>query len=168
MNKIFDKTIGLFNSHKCEHKYSVFKVTKFNKEIILRYYIDDWSSSWIEDKDTFEKFPKKYLVMSGGWYGDKGRWRTSKRIVKEVRCKGFKGFSEQSYEGENSIIFAKRILSTNIDVKVLSKKLGVLKFKCDSVSKTDHYQLFAFDIEMNKFVDATHLFPGGLTFIGKL
>jgi len=169
MSKIFDKTVGLFSSHKEENKYFVYRVTKSNDIVILHYFIDDWSSSWIEDKETFEKFPQKYKVISGGWYGDKGRWRTLKRIVREIKCDGVKEFSEQkSYNGESLITINKKLLSNNIDVKVLSEKVGVLTFKCDTVSFTDHYQLLAFDNELDKFVDATHLFRGGLTFIGKL
>ncbi|GAB4349085.1 MAG: hypothetical protein Fur0028_09310 [Bacteroidales bacterium] len=64
--------------------------------------------------------------------------------------------------------FNKKILSSNIDVKVLSEKVGAINFKCNIVSFTDHYQLLAFDNELDKFVDATHLFPEDLTFIGKL
>jgi hypothetical protein len=168
MSKIFDKTVGLFSSHKDENKYSVYKLTKSNDIVILHYFTDDWSSSWIEDKETFEKFPQKYKVMSGGWYGDKGRWRSLKRIVREIKCEGVKEFTEQSYSGENSLTFNKKILASNIEVTVLSEKVGAIRFKCVTVSFTEHYQLLAFDNELDKFVDATHLFPGGLTFIGKL
>jgi hypothetical protein len=168
MSIIFDKTVGLFSSYKEENKYFVYKVTKTDDKVILHYFIDDWSSSWIEDKDTFYKFPQKYKVMSGGWYGDKGRWRTLKRIVREIKCEGVIEFIEQSYSGENSVTFNKKILSSKIEVKVLSEKVGAINFKCHTVSFTDHYQLLAFDMELDKFVDATHLFPGGLKFIGKL
>ncbi|GAB4349091.1 MAG: hypothetical protein Fur0028_09320 [Bacteroidales bacterium] len=33
-----------------------------------QHFIGEWSSSWIEDKHTFDKFFQKYKVMSGGWY----------------------------------------------------------------------------------------------------
>jgi hypothetical protein len=94
MSKIFDKTVGLFSSHKEENKYFAYRVTKSNDIVILHYFIDVWSSSWIEDRETFEKFPQKYKVISGGWYGDKGRWRSLKRIVREIKCDGVKEFSE--------------------------------------------------------------------------
>ena len=53
-------------------------------------------------------------------------------------------------------------------MNVFSDKVGILTYKCDTIRFTDHYQLLAFDNELDKFVDATHLFPGGLSFIGKL
>ncbi len=168
MSKIFDQRVGLFGSYKEENRYFVYKVTKSNDKVILHYFIDDWSSSWIEDKETFDKFPQKYKVMSGGWYGDKGRWRTLKRIFREIKCEGVKEFTEQSYDGENLVTFNKKFLSSKIEVNVLSEKTGAINFKCNAVSFTEHYQLFVFDNELDKFVDATHLFPGGLTFIGKL
>ncbi len=168
MSKFFDKEIGLLSSQKRINKYIVYKLTNTYNSVTIHYFVDDWSSAWITDQATFNKFPQKFKVMSGGWYGDKGRWKTLKRIIKEIKCDNIVDFSEKTYKGENSISFNKKSFSNKIEVNIKSEKVGNISFKCEFVDFTDFYQLLAFDNKQDKFIDATHLFDGGLTFIGTL
>jgi hypothetical protein len=96
MSTFFEKTVGLFISFKNEKKYFVYMVKKSKDKVVLHYFIDDWTSSWVKIKDTFDKFPQKYEVKSGYWDCNKDRFSFLIRIVCEIKCEGLKEFTEQN------------------------------------------------------------------------
>ena len=168
MSKIFDREIGFWKEQKDEIDFVVTKIIKTPDTIFFRYVVDEWSSSWIEDEETFNKFPAKYRVMSGGWYGDGGRWRTLKRFVREVKCEGASRYAETSEAGEHLVTFHKKALSKKIEVTITSEKLGLVSFKCKDINLTEYYEMYVFDNQLGDFVEATALYPNPVTFVGKL
>ena len=52
----------------------------------------------LEDHNKFEELPSKIEVVSGGWYGNKGRWAPLERYTGTIICEDvdeMKSISEQ-------------------------------------------------------------------------
>jgi hypothetical protein len=168
MAQILGDNYSFFKSKKVTRDYHTYQFSKDGNALTFQYFIDDRSSSWIKDPETFEKFPQKYQVVSGGWYGDHGRWKTLKRIFREIKCSDITEYKEIGLSDENKLHYDKPLFSNKINVEVNGFLLPTLSFKCADISFTKFYKLMLVDNETEEYVDCTNLFEGGLTFIGKL
>lgn len=168
MVKILSDNYSFFKPYKVTSDYHDYKISKEKNSLVIHYFVDDSSSSWINDPVIHQKFSQTYKVVSGGWYGDHGRWKTLKRIGREIKCSDIKNFVETDMSGKSNLHIAKPFLSNRIKVTIESEKLPTTTFNCAGLSFTEFYKLMLLDIHSQKYVDCTDLFEGGLTFIGKL
>jgi|GEM_PF-4095909 len=154
-------------------EWRVIEITKQNNNLKLKYQFDELSDTIINDRLTYLNFHKMYRVTSGNWEGESGYWLTLKRIEREIECISVSELIEKKHcEGVlvigKTIIFKKDIFSSSIEVKVSSKNIGFIDFRCKSIKYTDHYNIGLCSTAEDKFILATHLFDRhSSTFIGK-
>lgn len=168
MVKILGDNYSFFKVFKVTRHYNVYKISKENNSLVIHYFMDNSSSIWINDPLTYQKFSQTYKVISGGWYGDRGRWKTLKRIVREIKCSDISNYNEMDISTLSKLDIEKPLLSNRIKVKVESEILPTTTFKCADLSFSEFYKLMLFDIHSQEYVDCTNLFEDGLNFIGKL
>ena len=168
MATIFDRDYSLLKSHKQVNNYVAYEITTNANDILIKYYIEDCSSTWIEDARIFHRFAERFDVVSGGWYGTNGRWKTTKRIYREIKCSNILNLKQIPGTSDNKIIIEKHRFSNKISVEVHSAKVDSIKFSCAEITFTEFYKIFTLDRKLDEFVDSYHLFSDGLTFSGSL
>ena len=168
MTKILTRDISFFKSIEEVSNYFVYQLESQDDELKIRYYLDDWSSVWIEDKKTYDLFPSKFKVVSGGWYGKEGRWKTLKRIKREIIFSGVSELENEFHIDEDHLRIRKKRFSNTLEVEILSNEIKSVRFKCTAADFGEFYRLSAFSEETGEFVNAKEIFKGGFRFDGEL
>ncbi|MCK6612517.1 MAG: hypothetical protein L6Q78_15935 [Bacteroidia bacterium] len=137
-----------------------------NNTINLKYFFTTQSSTYFKDPEKYELFRHNYEVVSGGWYGSEGRWKTVKQIYREVVFKNINNLYKSSKPRETYFEICKPRLSNTSKVVISIADENIYEFKCKDIISSEYYKTFLFDKIMDEFVDMTDSFDG-MNFIGE-
>jgi hypothetical protein len=132
----------------------------------LKFSFITQSSTHFKDLRKYELFRYHFEVISGGWYGTEGRWKTLKKIEREIMFKKVKRLVKAGIPTSSFYEIYKPSFSNSCKVIISIAGQNTYTFYCSDILFTDYYKLFLFDIIIDEFVDMTDSFDG-MTFIGE-
>lgn len=132
--------------NKVEPEFYIYKLENIDKNVILHYYFDGKGISInMDDIDRFQALPDKIEIISGGWYGDSGRWSPLTRYSGTIICENVKGIKKLSESGTNyKFKIRKSLLSSCLILTIESDKIGVVQIKCKKIVP-QAYETLLFD-----------------------
>lgn len=157
IGRIEAKEVGYWKSYQRDEKFSVYEFEKYELGIVAKYIYDFATSIWFANEEEFKKFPSKYRVSSGGWYGSEkgGRWRTEKRTFGTVTFEGVTDLVEGNKTDKMLFAIHKPRLTNRFNVNIQNSKISSLDFKCDNIVFKPSNKIYLIDNEINKYVDMT-------------
>ena len=135
-------------------EFLIYKYEKEGNDYRLFYVTQSTGLSiYFSDKEKYDKFPKVFEVVSGAWYGSKGRWRPTERYYGTLICKDVSVFKNIENKG-NSYKFkiTKPLLSFRKTVLIESKDIGIIELKCKKII-TQEYDVFLLNTLENIWIN---------------
>lgn len=150
---IEEKNIPLPLSFKNEPEFLVHKIEREEQNIRLYYRVEGRGVSiHVEDHNKFEELPSKIEVVSGGWYGNKGRWSPLERYTGTIICEDVDEMKNISKEGEDfSFKIRKPFFSRNKVLIIESENIGVVEIRCKKIIP-QKYDILLFSKIQNEWV----------------
>ena len=129
------QNIPLPLAFKQEPQFCITSIEERKDELILHYQIEGRGFSiYTTDIEEFKQLPNKYEIISGGWYGNKGRWSPLERYTGSIICKNVSLFKQIDKEGEDySFTVKKKWFSTTKLLRVESESVGKVYIECASI-----------------------------------
>ena len=101
--------------------------------------------------------PSKIEVVSGGWYGNKGRWAPLERYTGSIICEGVDALEKISEKGEDfSFKVRKSFFSRNKILTVESENIGIVEIRCKKIIP-QKYEISLFSKVQNQWVPRNSL-----------
>ena len=150
---IENKNIPWALNFKEEPQFFIYKIEEEGKNIRLYYLVEGRGVSiYVTDPIKYQELPSKVEVISGGWYGDKGRWAPLERYSGTIICKSSTQIKKLSDTGENfKFNVRKPFLSSNKILTIESEKIGLVEIKCKSIIPQE-FEILLFDKSKDKWV----------------
>jgi hypothetical protein len=110
-------------------------------------------SNYFDNHEKFKAFPKKVKVISGGWYGEYGRWSPKEKYEGLILCENVKSLKQISLEGKDySLAVRKPFLAAFKTLTAESEDVGIIEIKCKKIIPQSDYSINYFDVELEKWV----------------
>lgn len=150
---IENKNIPWALNFKEEPEFFIYKIEKEEKNIRLHYLVEGRGVSiYVEDHQKFQELPSKVELISGGWYGDKGRWDPLERYSGTILCKSASEMKKISDSGTNfKFKVRKPFLSSSKILTIESEKVGVVEIKCKSIIPQE-FEILLFSKIQNRWI----------------
>jgi len=132
---IENKNIPWALQFKEEPQFFIYKIEREGKNICLYYLVEGRGVSiYVKDRQKFQELPSKVEVISGGWYGNEGRWAPLERYSGTIICENVSRMKKLSDNGRNfKFTVSKLFLSNKKKLIIESDKVGVVEIKCKSI-----------------------------------
>ena len=153
-SKLIEKqNIPLPLSFKDNPEFLVYKIEREEQNIRLYYRVEGRGFSIpFRDHNEFEELPNKIKVVSGGWYGNKGRWAPLERYTGTIICEDVDSVKNNSEKGENfSFKVHKPFFSRNKTLTIESENIGIVEIKCKRIIP-QKYEISLFSKIQNEWV----------------
>ncbi|MDP3556238.1 MAG: hypothetical protein Q8T03_02625 [Bacteroidota bacterium] len=149
---IENKNIPWALSLKEDPEFFIYKIEKDGDNIILDYLVEGKGVSiYMTDHQKFQELGSKIEIISGGWYGDNGRWSPLERYSGKIICENAKEMRKISEIGKNfKFKVTKPFLSSNKVLLIESEKIGVVEIKCKKIIP-QKYEIMLFSKLENKW-----------------
>lgn len=120
---------------KEEPEFFIYKIDKEGQNIRLHYIVEGRGFSiYLTDHQKFQEIPNKIEIISGGWYGNRGRWAPLERYAGSIVCFNVIGMKKISEIGKNFKFKVKKpFLSSNKTLTIESEKIGKVEIKCQKI-----------------------------------
>lgn len=137
---ITKKNIPLPLAFNEEPEFCIALIEERNDDLILHYQIEGRGFSiHTTDVREFNQLPDKYEMISGGWYGNKGRWSPLERYTGSIICKNISHFKQIDEDGEDySFTVKKKWFSDTKKLRVESESLGTVNIECASIEPQEY------------------------------
>lgn len=147
------ENIPLPLSFKNEPEFLVHKIERDEQNVRLYYQVEGRGFSiHLEDHSKFEELPSKIKVVSGGWYGNKGRWTPLERYTGTIICEDVAEMKKISEKGKDfSFKVRKPFFSRNKILTIESEKIGVVEIRCKKIIP-QKYEISLFSKVQNQWV----------------
>lgn len=147
------KNIPIPLSFEDEPEFLIHKIEREENNIRLLYRVEGRGFSiYLKDRGKFEELPSKIEVVSGGWYGTKGRWRPLVRYTGSIICEDVEGIKKISEKGENfSFKVRKAVFSRKKILTIESENIGIVEIKCKKIIPKK-YEALLFNKIQNQWV----------------
>jgi len=134
-------------------QFCITSIEERNDELILHYQIEGRGFSiHTTDLEEFEQLRQKYKIVSGAWYGNKGRWSPLERYTGSIICKNVSHFKQIDKEGEDySFTVKKKWFSDTKKLRVESESVGTVDIVCASI-EPQKYTIEIYSKEEEKWV----------------
>jgi hypothetical protein len=134
-------------------EFCIYKIEIEGNDIRLFYTVEDRGESiYSSNYQKFERLPSKIEVISGGWYGNKGRWSPLARFQGTIICENVRDMKQVSNVGADYKFKVRKIfLSTKKILTVESEKVGIVEIKCVKIIPQP-FDVYLFDKEQNKWI----------------
>lgn len=138
---------------KDEPEFLVQKLEKEDENLRLYYRVEGCGHSiFVNDLSKFEKVPDKIKVVSGGWYGNKGRWAPLERYTGTIVCQCVDEVKTISEKGTDfSFKIRKPLFSKNKVLTIESEKIGIVEVRYKKIIP-QKYEIFLFSKIQNQWV----------------
>ena len=132
---IENKNIPLALSYMEEPEFFIYEIEEEGSNIRLHYLAEGRGFSiYFEDHHKYQELPSKIEVISGGWYGDKGRWAPLERYKGTIICEDAAEMKKISETGENfKFKVRKPFLSSHKILNIESENVGIVEIKCKAI-----------------------------------
>lgn len=129
------KNIPITFSYKDEPEFLIYKIEREENNVRLHYQMEGRGLSiYVKDHSKFEELPNKIEVVSGGWYGNKGRWAPLERYTGTIICECVYDIKKISEKGEDfSFKVRKPFFSRNKILIVESENIGIVEIKSKKI-----------------------------------
>jgi len=150
---IENKNIPWALNFKEEPQFYIYKIEQEGKNIRLHYLVEGRGVSiYLKDHQKFQELPTKVEVISGGWYGNEGRWAPLERYAGTIICEDVSQMKKLSDTGENfKFNVRKPFLSSSKILTIESEKVGIVEIKCKSIIPQE-FEILLFSKSQNKWV----------------
>lgn len=140
-------------SYKDEPEFLIHKIEREEQNIRLYYQVEGRGVSiHVEDHNKFEELPSKIEVVSGGWYGNKGRWSPLERYTGTIICEDVDEVKNISKKGEDySFKVRKPFFSRNKILTIESENIGIVEIRCNKIIP-QKYDISLFSKIQNEWV----------------
>lgn len=147
------QNIPLSLSFKDKPEFLIHKIEREEQNIRLYYRVEGRGVSiHVEDHSKFEELPNKIKVVSGGWYGKKGRWTPVERYTGSIICEGVEEVKNISEQGRDfSFKVRKAFFSRNKILTIESESIGVIEIRCKKIIP-QKYEISLFSKIQNEWV----------------
>jgi hypothetical protein len=148
---IENKNIPWALNFKEEPQFYIYKIEQEGKNIRLHYLVEGRGVSiYLKDHQKFQELPKKVEVISGGWYGNEGRWAPLERYAGTIICEKASQMKKLFDTGENfKFNVRKPFLSSSKILTIESEKVGIVEIKCKSIIPQE-FEILLFSKSQNK------------------
>lgn len=155
---IENKNIPLPLGFKGEPEFFIYKIEKENDNVRLYYRVEGRGLSiYVKDHSKFEELPSKVEVVSGGWYGSKGRWSPLEQYIGTIICEEATEMKRISNKGENfKFKVRKPFFSKNRILTIESEDIGIVQINCKSIIP-QKFEIFLFSKVENRWVPRNSL-----------
>lgn len=119
-----------------EHpQFFVYRIEKEGSDYRLHYALEDRGMSiHATEKTRFDKIPQCVQVVSGGWYGERGRWSPLERFEGTIICEGVSSYEVVSGSGSDyAFEVSKSWLGSTKKVVIESESVGKVELKCSRI-----------------------------------
>jgi len=150
---IENKNIPLALGFKEEPEFLIYKIEEESSNIRLYYQVEGRGFSiHFKDHSKFEELPGKIEVVSGGWYGNKGRWSPLERYTGSLICEGVTDKKIITEKGEDfSFKVRKQFFSRNKMLTIESEKIGIVEITCKKIIP-QKYEILLFNKIQNQWI----------------
>ena len=140
-------------SFKEEPEFLIHKIESEETNIRLHYRVEGRGLSiFVKDHSKFEELPSKIEVVSGGWYGNRGRWAPLERYTGTIVCEDVDEITKISEKGENfRFKVRKPFFSRKKVLTIESEDIGVVQVKCMKIIP-QKYEVSLFSKIQNQWV----------------
>ena len=147
------KNIPIPLSSKDEPEFLIHKIEREENNIRLHYRVEGRGLSiYVKDHSKFEELPSKIEVVSGGWYGNKGRWAPLERYTGTIICEGVDEVKNISEKGKDFKFKVRKPLFSKYRILTIeSKIIGIVEIKCKKIIP-QKYEISLFSKIQNKWV----------------
>lgn len=153
---IENKNIPQSLSLKEKPEFNIYNIVHNGDNITLDYIEDGKGLSiYMDDHEKFQELPSKIEIISGGWYGENGRWSPLTRYVGKIVCKNTSELKKISDAGEDFRFKIKKAFFSDYKILTIeSEKVGIVKIKCKTIVPQE-YETFLFNKLENKWQPRT-------------
>ena len=119
-----------------EHpQFFIYKIEREGSTCRLHYALEDRGMSiHASDKSRFDRIPQCVQVVSGGWYGERGRWSPLERFEGTIICEGVSSYEVLSNSGsDHAFEVRKPWLGSTKTVVIESESVGKVELKCSRI-----------------------------------
>jgi hypothetical protein len=136
-----------------EPEFLVYKIEKEKNNVRLHYIVEGRGVSiYVEDHKEFKELPLKVEVISGGWYGEKGRWAPLERYEGTIICENAYSVKTLSKEGADFKFKVKKaFFSSTKKLTIESEKIGKVEIKCKAITPQE-FEILLFSKIENKWI----------------
>ena len=147
------ENIPLPLAFKDNPEFLVHKIKREEQNIRLYYRVEGRGFSiHFKDHNEFEELPSKIEVVSGGWYGNKGRWAPLEQYTGSIICEDVDRVKNISDEGEDySFKVRKPFFSRNKILTIESEGIGIIEIRCKKIIP-QKYEVHLFSKVQNQWV----------------
>jgi hypothetical protein len=140
-------------SLKTEPEFNICNLTNDGQTITLDYILDDNGLSiQMDDYQRFQELPSRIEIISGGWYGENGRWTPLTRYVGKIICENALEMKKISDSGKDFKFKVKKAFFSDSKILTIeSEKVGKVKIKCKNIVPQE-YEIFLFSKLENKWI----------------
>lgn len=140
-------------SFKQEPEFNIYNIEHNANSIILNYFVEgEGYSINMDDYERFQELPSRIEIISGGWYGNNGRWSPLTRYVGTIICENTSGLKKTSNTGEDFRFKVRKAFFSDYKILTIeSEKIGIVKFKCKTIMPQE-YEIFIFNKLEDKWV----------------
>lgn len=120
---------------KANPSFYIYKVEEEKDDIRLYYQLEDAGFGvYFDSRQKFNSFPNEVEVISGGWYGNEGRWSPLERYVGTIICKNVSSIKKHSSIGKNYKFSIKTSFWFNTKTLTIeSEPIGIVEIKCKAI-----------------------------------
>jgi hypothetical protein len=161
---IENKNITWDLTFKSNPEFCINKIIPNEGNLLLHYKVEGRGFSiYSEDHYEFSQLPSKIEIISGGWYGDKGRWSPLERYVGTILCENVFSQKKLSENGKDyRFEVSKKWYSSQKKLSIESNNVGIVEIKCQSIIPQD-FQIFLYSkIQKNGFYENRYQFKRSL------
>lgn len=150
---IENKNIPWALNFKEEPQFFIYKIEQEGNIIRLHYLVEGRGVSiYVKDHQKFQELPSKIEVISGGWYGNEGRWAPLERYSGTIICEKASQMKKLSNTGVNfKFNVRKPFLSSSKILTIESEKVGIVEIICRSIIPQE-FEILLFSKSQNKWV----------------
>lgn len=147
------QNIPLPLSFKDYPEFLVYKIEREDQNIRLYYRVEGRGMSiHFEERSKHEELPNIIKVLSGSWYGNKGRWTPLERYTGSIICEDVEEMKKISDKGiDFSFKIRKPIFSKFKILTIESEEVGIVKIKCKRIVP-QKYEIALFSKAKNQWV----------------
>jgi hypothetical protein len=136
-----------------EPQFLIYKLEHEGRNIRLHYCVEGRGFSiHVQDHQKWNEIPSKVEIISGGWYGNNGRWSPVERYLGTIVCESVSYIKIISETGQDFSFKVRKPFFTNQRVLTIeSEKVGVVKIKCKAIIPQKH-EILLFDKTKEKWM----------------
>lgn len=150
---IVNKNIPWVLNSMEEPQFFIYRIEQLGSDIQLHYLVEGKGVSIrLTDPIKYQELPSQVEVISGGWYGDKGRWAPLERYAGTIICEKAIQMKKLSDKGQNfKFNVRKPFLSSYKILRIESEKVGIVEIKCKLIIP-QAYEILLFSKIQNQWV----------------